>query len=94
MKHGDTIAPCFIVRKHRAVLFFGMARNDPQMNLRLPVELKEQIEDAAAKNNRTLTAEVVDRLQQSFEIVAGLKEKEIEALAEKIAARLTDKMKK
>ncbi|KAF3999586.1 Arc family DNA-binding protein [Glaciimonas immobilis] len=71
-----------------------MARNDPQMNLRLPVELKEQIEDAAAKNNRTLTAEVVDRLQQSFEIVAGLKEKEIEALAEKIAARLTDKMKK
>ena len=44
-----------------------MARNDPQMNLRLPVELKEQIEDAAAQNNRTLTAEVVGRLQESFD---------------------------
>lgn len=70
-----------------------MARNDPQMNLRLPVELKEQIEDAAAKNNRTLTAEVVDRLQQSFEIVAGLSEEEIDALAEKLAARLSAQTK-
>jgi len=63
------------------------------MNLRLPVELKEQIEDAAAKNNRTLTAEVVDRLQQSFEIVAGLSEEEIDALAEKLAARLSAQTK-
>lgn len=70
-----------------------MARNDPQMNLRLPVDLKEQIEDAAAKNNRTLTAEVVDRLQQSFELIAGLKDEEISALAEKLATRLAEKIK-
>ena len=43
-----------------------MARNDPQINLRLPITLKEQIEDAAATNNRTITAEVVARLQGSF----------------------------
>lgn len=43
-----------------------MARNDPQINLRLPTTLKKQIEDAAASNNRTITAEVVARLQDSF----------------------------
>lgn len=43
-----------------------MARNDPQMNLRVPVELKEQIEKAAFENNRTITAEAVSRLEQSF----------------------------
>lgn len=44
-----------------------MARNEPQMNLRLPADLKDQIEDAAASNKRTLTAEVVARLQDSFQ---------------------------
>ncbi len=53
--------------KHRAALFLGMARNEPQMNLRLPADLKDQIEDAAANNKRTLTAEVVARLQDSFQ---------------------------
>ena len=43
-----------------------MASNDPQINLRLLITLKEQIEDAAASNNRTITAEVVVRLQDSF----------------------------
>lgn len=44
-----------------------MARNDPQMNLRVPVELKEKIEKAAFDNNRTITAEAISRLEQSFE---------------------------
>lgn len=43
-----------------------MARNDPQMNLRVPVEIKEKIEQAAADNNKTITAEAVLRLEQSF----------------------------
>lgn len=43
-----------------------MARNDPQMNLRVPVELKEKIEKAAFDNGRTITAEAVYRLEQSF----------------------------
>ena len=44
-----------------------MARNDPQMNLRVPMELKERIEKAALDNGRTITAEAVYRLEQSFE---------------------------
>lgn len=44
-----------------------MARNDPQMNLRVPMELKENIEKAALDNGRTITAEAVFRLEQSFE---------------------------
>lgn len=43
-----------------------MARNDPQMNLRVPAELKEKIERAAFESNRTITAEAVARLEQSF----------------------------
>ena len=43
-----------------------MARNDPQMNLRVPVELKEKIEKAAFDNGRTITAEAVFRLEESF----------------------------
>lgn len=43
-----------------------MARNDPQMNLRVPAELKNKIEIAAFENNRTITAEAVARLEQSF----------------------------
>lgn len=44
-----------------------MARNDPQMNLRVPMDLKEKIEKAAFDNGRTITAEAVYRLEQSFE---------------------------
>ncbi|AOA58225.1 Arc family DNA-binding protein [Acinetobacter larvae] len=43
-----------------------MARNDPQMNLRVPMELKEKIEKAALENGRTITAEAVYRLEESF----------------------------
>lgn len=44
-----------------------MARTDPQMNLRVPMELKENIEKAALDNGRTITAEAVYRLEKSFE---------------------------
>lgn len=45
----------------------SMSRDDPQMKIRLPVGLKASIEDSSIKNNRTLNAEIVARLQQSFE---------------------------
>lgn len=41
-----------------------MAREDPQVNIRLPVELKQRLEEAATSHNRSLTAEVVARLEQ------------------------------
>lgn len=48
-----------------------MARNDPQMNLRVPMELKEKIEKAALDNGRTITAEAVFRLEESFKNTAS-----------------------
>jgi uncharacterized protein (DUF1778 family) len=43
-----------------------MSRKDPQLNLRLPADLKDMLEEAASKSNRSVTAETVDRLQASF----------------------------
>lgn len=40
-----------------------MARNDPQVNVRLPVELKERLESAALSNQRSFRAEIVGRLE-------------------------------
>jgi uncharacterized coiled-coil protein SlyX len=42
-----------------------MARNDPELRLRLPEGLKAEIEEHARKNQRSLNAEVVARLQES-----------------------------
>lgn len=43
-----------------------MARTDPQVNFRIPAELLEKIKEQAAANNRTITAELVSRLELSF----------------------------
>lgn len=43
-----------------------MARTDPQINLRVPADLKKKIELIAVENGRSLNAEVVQRLEQSF----------------------------
>lgn len=43
-----------------------MAKNDPEFRLRLPEKLKSEIEDQAKKNQRSINAEILSRLQQSF----------------------------
>ncbi|WP_159672380.1 Arc family DNA-binding protein [Andreprevotia sp. IGB-42] len=43
-----------------------MSREDPQYKLRVPPELREQIEHAAKINGRSMNAEVVARLQSTF----------------------------
>ncbi|MBJ9925928.1 MULTISPECIES: Arc family DNA-binding protein [Burkholderia] len=43
-----------------------MARDDPQINLRIPLELKERLDAASTQKRRSLTAEVVARLEASF----------------------------
>jgi plasmid maintenance system antidote protein VapI len=47
----------------------GMARDDLHFRLRIPEALKAQIEQAATANNRSVTAEIVSRLERSFDIV-------------------------
>ncbi|MEF8764894.1 Arc family DNA-binding protein [Stenotrophomonas sp. A3_2] len=44
-----------------------MARTDPQVNIRIPSALKERLEDVAGESGRSLTAEIVHRLELSFE---------------------------
>ncbi|ELZ3403972.1 Arc family DNA-binding protein [Acinetobacter baumannii] len=44
-----------------------MARTDPQINIRVPAELKKKLETLALENNRSLNAEVVTRLESSFD---------------------------
>ncbi|EEG5546389.1 Arc family DNA-binding protein [Salmonella enterica] len=46
-----------------------MSREDAQMKIRLPAELKEQLEKAAHENKRSMNAEVLHRLKESFKTV-------------------------
>lgn len=43
-----------------------MARDDLHFRLRIPEELKNKIEVAAQENRRSMTAEIVHRLEESF----------------------------
>lgn len=43
-----------------------MARDDPQVNFRMPAALKRRLEQAADASGRSLTAEIIQRLEQSF----------------------------
>ena len=44
-----------------------MAQDYTQVNFRIPTSLKEKIESSALENNRSITSELVSRLEQSFE---------------------------
>lgn len=48
-----------------------MARSDPQVNFRIPADLKDKIEAAAADNGRSITGELVTRLEASFDAEAA-----------------------
>lgn len=43
-----------------------MAREDLHFRLRIPEDLKNKIQDEAERNHRSMTAEIVDRLSDSF----------------------------
>lgn len=42
-------------------------RDDPQLRVRIPQELKDALEKIASDNDRTLTAEITRRLRDSLE---------------------------
>lgn len=44
----------------------SMKQTDPQYKLRLPQELKDQVEEAAKQSGRSMNAEIVARLESSF----------------------------
>ncbi|WP_132958091.1 Arc family DNA-binding protein [Rhizobium sp. BK251] len=43
-----------------------MSRDDPHFRLRIPEHLKKEIEASARENSRSITAEIVHRLEHSF----------------------------
>ncbi|QGU10689.1 Arc family DNA-binding protein [Leclercia sp. J807] len=43
-----------------------MSREDPQLRIRLPIELKEKVEASAKENNRSMNAEIVQILQDAL----------------------------
>lgn len=57
------IIPIFVIA-HKMV--GAMSREDPQLRIRLPYELKEKIEGSAKANNRSMNAEIVQRLESSL----------------------------
>ncbi|KAA1013049.1 Arc family DNA-binding protein [Paraburkholderia panacisoli] len=44
-----------------------MARSDPQVNIRMPQELKDRLEAATTETNRSLNGEILERLERSFD---------------------------
>ncbi|WVD66770.1 Arc family DNA-binding protein [Orbus sturtevantii] len=45
-----------------------MSREDPQLRIRLPIELKEKIQNLAEKNNRSMNAEIVTALEMALSV--------------------------
>jgi hypothetical protein len=62
-----------------------MARSEPQLNFRCPPELRAQLEAAAASAQRSLTQEIVRRLNGTFTGATGSEED-----AEAVAIDLSD----
>jgi uncharacterized protein (DUF1778 family) len=77
-----------------------MARDDPQINLRIPTDLKDRLDHASDKNKRSLTAEVVARLEESFtatkhaEKAPPIDEHTLDLFAEKVGQVLDEREKK
>lgn len=44
-----------------------MSRDDLHFRLRIPPELKSKVQAAAKQNKRSMTAEIVSRLEESFD---------------------------
>lgn len=43
-----------------------MAREDPHFRLRIPEDLKNRVEASAYENRRSITAEIIARVQRTF----------------------------
>lgn len=57
---------CVMVVKPKVRHECVMARDDPHFRLRVPPDLKAQIEAAARANGQSINAEIVRRLAESF----------------------------
>jgi uncharacterized protein (DUF1778 family) len=67
-----------------------MARDEPQINLRIPADLKDRLDHASTNNKRSLTAEVVARLEESFTAGAAgpIDEHTLDLFADTVAGKV------
>lgn len=69
-------------------------QTEPQYKLRLSQELKDKINASAKKHNRSMNADIIARLEHTFddrpEILGIFNQNELEALAIEIAKLLSD----
>lgn len=59
-------ARCVIEVKRKVRHVCVMAKDDPHFRLRIPAELKVEIEQAALDHKRSINAEIIERLERSF----------------------------
>lgn len=73
-----------------------MTSEDIQTNLRLPSDLKTRLKHAADASNRSMNAEVVARLEDSFNAGSALPidEHTLDLFAEKVGQVLEEREKK
>jgi predicted transcriptional regulator len=73
-----------------------MTSEDIQTNLRLPGDLKERLKQAADASNRSMNAEVVARLEESFTggAAAPIDEHTLDLFAEKVGQVLDEREKR
>lgn len=64
-----------------------------QYQLRLPQELRDKIKESAGEHNRSMNADIVARLEQSFEAVAALTDLE-RVDYEELKQELTQELKR
>ncbi|PRY03791.1 Arc family DNA-binding protein [Paraburkholderia sp. BL25I1N1] len=73
-----------------------MPSEDIQTNLRLPIDLKERLKQAADASNRSMNAEVVARLEESFSgaVTGPIDEHTLDLFAEKVGQVLDERDKR
>lgn len=73
-----------------------MTSEDIQTNLRLPADLKERLRQAADASNRSMNAEVVARLEETFGGggSSAIDEHTLDLFAEKVGQVLDDREKR
>jgi Arc-like DNA binding domain len=92
----DNVAKCYIDSKHFATYNVGMPSEDIQTNLRIPSDLKLRLQRAADASKRSLTAEVIARLEDSFSMTPApaVDEHTLDLFAEKVGQVLDERDKK
>lgn len=62
-----------------------MPSHTPSFHIRLPVALQKRLKIAAAENNRSINAELLARIERSFELEATDRGRAVALLAEAMA---------